>query len=558
MDLTRERLMTDDLLDMIREISGQRGGRPAVIQAGGGPDHLLSWDELFRSASAVRASAEARTGSGPTAILLPGNDPRIVPLLFGLIGNNGVLPISPLLPVEACAHLLEESGASELIFDPADPVLSARGREAAARAGARVRLVPTPDAFDAPVGGTPRASGSGRLLIHTSGSTGFPRIAQHEVRRLLGVADAWSAPLYGDHPVLLSLAPLFSAAGLLGGILFCARQGGTLLIPGGGGPASPEFQRDLPRIIRDHEPEVILAIPPVLRRLSPLSPLMNGRLRALVSGGMLLSDPAGSGISAEFGVPYHHLYASSEMSVVSVTTYLPNGNPIGQLRPEVASVRIENPDTGAPCPIGEAGEVRVSSPHLPENGPYLSPRPQDMGGSGFRTGDFGMIDRTGRLVLTGRMSDLVKYNGRRVPMLPVEEAAHQLTGFPCACVQGPDPDSGEAIILFIEGAPPEDLTSRLRELLPDPACAPRRIIQLPELPLAGLGKPDRSALTRISHQRIAEDLLEAAGVYGSVLVTGTIRSGFTLEIRSEATEERISAALRYMFGSVRIRPPLEV
>lgn len=551
--------MADELLDLIREVSVQSGDRPAVIQAGGGPDRVISWGELFRSAAAVRAAAEARRGEegggpGPAALLLAGNDPRIVPLLFGLIGKNGALPINPMLPVDACVHLLRESGASELIFDPADPALSARGREVAARAGGRVRLIPAPDAFQASGADLPRASGAGRLLIHTSGSTGSPRIAQHEVGRLVGVTDAWAATLYGDHPVLLSLAPLFSAAGLLGGIVFCARRGGTLIIPGGAGPACPEFQRDLPRILRDHGPEMILAIPPVLRRMGPLSPLLRGRLRAVVSGGMLLSDPAGVEISGQFGVPYHHLYASSEMSVMSVTTYLPDGHVLGRMRPEVVSVRVEDPDTGAPCPTGEAGELRVSSPLLPTEGPYAAPRPQDMGRSGFRTGDFGLIDETGRLILTGRMSDLVKYNGRRVPMLPVEEAAHRLTGLPCACVQGPDPDSGEAISLFIEGAPPEDLMTRLRGLLPDPACAPRRVIPLDRLPLAGLGKPDRSALTRISHQRIAEELLEAAGVSGTVLVAGTLRSGLTLEVRSEATTERVMAAFRGAFGSVQVRP----
>lgn len=97
--------------------------------------------------------------------------------------------------------------------------------------------------------------------------------------------------------------------------------------------------------------------------------------------------------------------------------------------------------------------------------------------------------------------------------------------------------------------------TRLRELLPDPACAPRRVIRLDRLPLAGLGKPDRSALTRISHQRIAEELIEAAGVAGGVLVTGTLRSGFALEVSLEvAGSERVMAALRSTFGSVQVRP----
>ena len=543
-----------DLLDMIGRQSAQRGAAPALIQAGGGPDRIMSWADLFGAASAARSAARARGSQGPAALLLCGNDPRMVPLLFGLIGHRGVMPINPLLPTDACAHLLREAGATELLFDDRSPAVCERAVALEAGAANKVRLVPVSDAFSADPDATTPPTGSGLLMIHTSGSTGAPRIAAHDARRLTGVMDAWADLLYPSHPVLLSLAPLFSAAGLLGAAFFCVRQGGTLIIPGGDGPASPGFQADLPRVITAHAPTMILAIPPVLQRLSVLAPLLGGRLEALLSGGMLMSDPVGLDISARYGVPLHHVYASSELSLISSDTYFPDGRVVGRMRPEVTLVRVEDPETGESCPVGEVGEIRVASPLLPVKGPYLVPQERDLIGDLFRTGDTGLIDQTGRLVLTGRISDLVKYNGRRVPMLPVEEAAKMISGLTCVCVQGPDPETGEAITLFVEGEPPEGLVTRLRALLPDPACTPRRVIGLDRIPVVGLGKPDRSALTRVAQQRIAEEALSSAGLTGSVSIRGTFRSGFLTEIRSDDPADRVAAALRGLFGPVRVLP----
>ena len=542
-----------DLLGMVLRTGAERGGQPALIRAGDGPDRVWSWRDLCRDAVLARSAARRRGAEGPTAFLLRGNDPLSVPLLLGLMGGEGVLPVNPMLPAAACAGLLAAAGASELIFDDADAGLQVKGPEIAAMTGGRVRAVPLSEAFEGDLA-PPKPGVGDRLMIHTSGSTGTPRVALHDTRRLIGVMGGWSAPLFPEALRLLSMAPLFTAAGLLGGVLFCARLGGTLILPGGDGPAGAGFRDGLPSLLDRHRPNVLFSVPTALRALIPLASRIPYSFDALLSGGMLMSDRTGSEIARGFGAPLHHVYASSEMSVMAASTYLPDGRVLGVNRPETTLVSIIDPDSGEVSDPGAGGEVHASSPLLPASGPYLDPRPGDMSPHGFRTGDYGRLDPSGRLILTGRVSDLVKYNGRRVPIGPVEEAAAEITGLPCAAVQGPDPATGEAITLFVEGDPPSDLTDRIRAVLPDPACVPRRVIGLFGIPRVGLGKPDRSALSRMARARTAEELLEAAGLEATVNVTGTLRDGFSLMVLTEATPGQVLAALSGLFQEVDVRP----
>lgn len=542
-----------EILEMILRTGAERGDQPALIQAGDGPDRVWSWRDLCRDAVLARSAGLRRAPKGPTALLLRGNEPLSVALLFGLMGHQGVIPVNPTLPAAACAGLLAAAGASELIFDDADAGLQVKGPEIASITRGRVRAVPLSEAFEG--GLAPPEPGAGdRLMIHTSGSTGAPRVALHDARRLIGVMGSWSAPLFPEALRLLSMAPLFTAAGLLGGVLFCARLGGALILPGGDGPAGARFRDGLPSLLSRHRPNALLSVPTALRALIPLVSRLPYSFDALISGGMLMSDRTGSEIAQGFGAPLHHVYASSEMSVMAATTYLPDGRVLGVTRPETTLVSIVDPDTGEVTNPGEGGEIHVSSPLLPASGPYLEPRSEDVSAHGFRTGDYGRFDRSGRLILTGRMSDLVKYNGRRVPIGPVEEAAAEITGLPCAAVQGPDPVTGEAISLFVEGEPPANLADLIRERLADPACAPRRVISLFRIPRAGLGKPDRSALSRMARARNAEELLEAAGMDATISVSGTLREGFSLTVLTAVSADRVNGALGGLFQEVQVSP----
>lgn len=126
----------------------------------------------------------------------------------------------------------------------------------------------------------------------------------------------------------------------------------------------------------------------------------------------------------------------------------------------------------------------------------------DAGPAWFRTDDIGFRDDHGRLVVEGRVDDLITTGGLKVSPRLVEHAvlAH-LTGVREALVVGvDDPEWGQrvglAVVLPDRAVAPTvaDLRARLRDILPAHAI-PTRVVALPRLPFLGPGKPDRAAVS---------------------------------------------------------------
>ena len=115
----------------------------------------------------------------------------------------------------------------------------------------------------------------------------------------------------------------------------------------------------------------------------------------------------------------------------------------------------------------------------------------------FRTGDIGTFDN-GILSVQGREGDLIITGGENVWPEQVEDAIRSMDGVLDVCVAGtPDPEWGQRVTAWIVGESFQDALGRIRdhvkELLPA-HCAPRRIIQVAEIPRTNLGKPRRAEL----------------------------------------------------------------
>jgi acyl-CoA synthetase (AMP-forming)/AMP-acid ligase II len=116
-----------------------------------------------------------------------------------------------------------------------------------------------------------------------------------------------------------------------------------------------------------------------------------------------------------------------------------------------------------------------------------------------RTHDLGFLDAAGFLHLTGRARDVIIVDALPYYVGPIEAALTAQPDVDQAYVVGaPDERTGEAPHAFVVPAPgrtPDDETLRdavLAEL--GPACLPRTITYLAEVPVADSGKPDKHAL----------------------------------------------------------------
>jgi O-succinylbenzoic acid--CoA ligase len=149
------------------------------------------------------------------------------------------------------------------------------------------------------------------------------------------------------------------------------------------------------------------------------------------------------------------------------------------------------------APEGRSGRIALRSPTLGR--PLEGGRFTDEDGW-FLTGDLGHLDAEGRLVVEGRVDDVIVSGAEKVLPEPVERRleAHPLVRE--AAVTGvADPEWGQRVVAFVVAEDPSDppqldvLREWVRRVLPAPA-APRELRIVGALPRTSLGKLVRRSL----------------------------------------------------------------
>jgi non-ribosomal peptide synthetase component E (peptide arylation enzyme) len=108
---------------------------------------------------------------------------------------------------------------------------------------------------------------------------------------------------------------------------------------------------------------------------------------------------------------------------------------------------------------GEEGELRVRAPQLFRGyvDSSLDAAAFDANGY-FRTGDLGVVDEDGYVVITGRLKDVIIRKGENIPAKEVEDFLYQHPKVADVAVIGlPDPKTGErccAVVACHEGSEP--------------------------------------------------------------------------------------------------------
>lgn len=165
-------------------------------------------------------------------------------------------------------------------------------------------------------------------------------------------------------------------------------------------------------------------------------------------------------------------------------------------------------EQGRTLPSGQTGEVMIRAQHLMTG--YIT-------ADGFRptradgyhdTGDFGHLDDTGRLHLTGRLADVIKSGGYKIAPEEVErELAPALQPSEIAVVGIPSDYWGEIVLAAVE-SPAPGWEARLEPVLRamTPYKRPRLLIAFDELPRNGIGKIMRSTIRSevLSRFRVTE------------------------------------------------------
>jgi O-succinylbenzoic acid--CoA ligase len=354
------------------------------------------------------------------------------------------------------------------------------------------------------------ASGPGAgaaLVIETSGSTGGPKRVVLSAAALRASAGATHRRLGGPGRWLLALpAQHVAGAQVLVRALLAGHPPAVL-------DARAGFRAERFAATAD----ALLAATPGERHYTSLVPTQLHRV---------LDDPADDSADGPAAVaalrrfdavlvggaatPPALLERARGAGVAVVTTYgmsetaggcMYDGVPLDGVR-----VRLDGPD----------GRICLAGPMLAEG--YLGEPDHPAFDRGwFRTSDLGAWagepDGTARLQVLGRADDVIITGGRKVHPAAVERVLTGQPGVRAACVVGlADPEWGQLVAAAVV---PDDPAAREGPAGPDVAPAtraewdravhdelgaasvPRLVRTLAELPLRGVGKPDRAAVARL-------------------------------------------------------------
>lgn len=164
------------------------------------------------------------------------------------------------------------------------------------------------------------------------------------------------------------------------------------------------------------------------------------------------------------------------------------------------SIRIVDPETGAPMGRGEVGMIEIAGPNV-FKGYWRMPEKtaSEFHDGYFISGDLGLIDQRGYVSIVGRGKDLIICGGYNVYPAEVETALDELEEVRESAVIGaPHPDMGEGVIAVVIPARP-DFTDEaaISQALADRLARfkqPRRIIFVKELPKNAMGKVQKAAM----------------------------------------------------------------
>jgi fatty-acyl-CoA synthase len=339
------------------------------------------------------------------------------------------------------------------------------------------------------------------FVFYTSGTTGFPKGAEHDHRIIRNTADMADRMGVTVDDVILMYLPLFHAFGFICGALMSMITGARqVLTETFDGDACVElmaseratmihgFDTHYTELLnaQDKNPRDVSSVRTGICGTGMASAIPVAR-RARRTFGNLMT---GFGMS-EVGIATLSTLDSTEEQCVEA-----NGVPLPG-----CEVRVIDPATGLDQPVSVPGEILARS-YMVTQGYYKKPEEtaRALDGDGwFHTGDMGFLRPDGHLRFLGRYKDMLKIGGENVDPIEVEGFLMSHPAIRLVAVIGlPDARLSEVAVAFVQVEPGCLLTER--EVIEH--CrgrvasfkTPRHVAFIDEFPMTSTGKVQKVKL----------------------------------------------------------------
>lgn len=475
-----------------------KGEKVAITSSRG----KLTFSDLHHLRGLIRKEVSKAVPGGSKRILgcLQDDADALLALLF-LTEITDYMPINPALSDMETLELQSVSGAdiafvSRAIFASKGhvfsqtPVVIWDDIVTAALTNLRSGQGPSSD---------PIFASQGRLILHTSGSTGMPKRVPISIASMNASAlnIAKGHQLQDDDHALNAL-PTFHIGALVDVMLAPFAAGGSISITN---QRSPD---GLVQALIDQRPTWIQVVPTLLRRLvEDIDPAILSDAGLSLRFVRSISAPVPQDLKQQvekvFGCPVIEMYGMTEtagqIATVSRNLEINKTGSVGI--PVGVDVAIMD-RYGNPLRNGQAGEVCVKGPTV-FNGYEASAQTDVFFEEWFRTGDLGKQDDDGNLFLQGRLKEMVNVGGEKVSPHEIEMAVLTLPDvIEAAAYSLPHPSLGEQVGLTVASRvsmSSEDVKAYLDQRLASFKC-PNRILIVDQLPRLANAKVDRLLLKR--------------------------------------------------------------
>ena len=357
------------------------------------------------------------------------------------------------------------------------------------------------DVFERPEGEAATKSTDVMLLYFTSGTSGNPKMVQHNFAYPLGhivTARYWQNVV--DDGLHLTVAETGWAKAMWGklyGQWLC----GSAVFAYDMATFVPD---KLLRHIADYGVTTFCAPPTVYRYMirQNLDKYDLSRLQYVVTAGEALNAEVFNKIKEKLGLELHEAYGQTECTVLMGNFPGMKVKPGSMGKPAPGyDIKVLR-DDGSECSACEKGEIVIdlskSRPFGLFSGYYKNSEltASVFSGGVYHTGDIAQKDEDGYFTFIGRKDDLIKTSGYRVSPFEVESILQQIPAvLECAVTGVPDEKRGQAVkatIVLAKGFEAcKELELKIREFVKDhtaPYKQPRIFEFVSELPKTISGK----------------------------------------------------------------------
>jgi acyl-CoA synthetase (AMP-forming)/AMP-acid ligase II len=472
-----------------------------------------------RSAAVAAALHDGGVRRGDRVLIQLPNGVEVIAAILGCWRLGAIaVPVLPLFRVSETTAALRQTTPSAVIAaadlggkqSPAAEV-----DEAADAASVRplVRLVVGAardgwSAFPGPIAGAVANfggftdPGACALILFTSGTTAAPKGVRHDSRSLLAEMNSYRRGAgLTDGDVVFNPAPIAHIGALVISTLVPWCVGTPVVVLSRWDPASAVA------VIEREKVTFAVGAPVFLDELVQRyeAPGYRGHRVSRFQTGAAPTPPALLARADAVGVAAWRAWGMTEAPSISYGSERDaldrRANSDGRVEPGSEVVAVD--DTGAVLPPGAEGELLLRSPK------QMMGYVEDVDGAVRRdgwltTGDIGIVDADGWVIVTGRIKDIINRGGEKFSAREIENALCEHPAIAAAAVLGvPEPRLGEQVVAYVtmragQGFPGFDaLIEHLRGTRIAPQKYPVAITAIEAMPTTATGKVQKPELARL-------------------------------------------------------------